>query len=106
MDIVVYGSIAGRFYDKARSLFMHRGGKMKFGAVKSLGMYHHFWRVILLGFSVFVLLNVQGQINLKISGDEDHNLGQDYVVNKVVQGSFHQDNPRFGSTAGIQCTCN
>ena len=58
MDIVVYGSIAGRFYDKARSLFMHRGGKMKFGAVKSLGMYHHFWRVILLGFSIFVLLNV------------------------------------------------
>ena len=37
MDIVVYGSIVGRLYDKARSLFMHRGGKMKFGAVKSLG---------------------------------------------------------------------
>ena len=49
---------------------------------------------------------MQGQIDLKISGDEDHNPGQDYVVNKVVQGSFHQDNPRFGSTAGIQCTCN
>ena len=25
---------------------------------------------------------------------------------KVIQGSFHQGNPRFGRTAGVQCACN
>ena len=25
---------------------------------------------------------------------------------KVIQGSFHQGNPRFGRNAGVQCACN
>ena len=47
-------------------------------------MYHHFWRVILLGFSIFALQNVQEQIDLKISGDTERNPGPDYVAEKVV----------------------
>ena len=29
-----------------------------------------------------------------------------YNLLKVVQGSFHQGDPKFGQTAGIQCACN
>ena len=71
-----------------------------------LSTYHQFWRVILLGFSFFVLLNVHGQIDLKIRGDIESNSGQNYVVNKVIQSSFHQGNQRFGKTTGIQCACD
>ena len=49
---------------------------------------------------------MQRQIDLKISGDIESNPGPDYVVNNVVQDSFHQDNQIFGSNAGIQCACN
>ena len=84
MDVVFYRSVVEKCYDTAKSLFMHGGGKM--------------WRVILLGFSVFVLLNLQGQIDLKISGDIESNPGPDCVVSRMVQGSFHQGSQRFGST--------
>ena len=29
-----------------------------------------------------------------------------YQINKVVNGTFHQGDSRFGSTAGRQCACN
>ena len=58
--MLVYRGIVGRFYETAKSLFMHRDGKMKFEKVKRLWIYQHFWRVTLLGFSFFVLVNVQG----------------------------------------------
>ena len=31
---------------------------------------------------------------------------QTYNVDKVVKGSFHQGDARFGDTAGSQCMCN
>lgn len=49
---------------------------------------------------------MQRQIEFKISGDTESDLGPDYVVDKVAQGSFCQGNQRFGSTAGFQCACN
>ena len=36
----------------------------------------------------------------------ESNPGPTYSIEKVIQGSFHQGNPRFGRTAGVQCACN
>ena len=38
--------------------------------------------------------------------DVESNPGQNYTAEKVVKGSYHQDDERFGDTAGVQCTCN
>ena len=62
VNIAVYPSLAGKFYDTTTSLFMRRDGKMKLGTVKWLWMYHHFGRV---GFFIFVLLTVPGQLDQK-----------------------------------------
>ena len=43
---------------------------------------------------------------LQLSGDVESNPGPTYSIEKVIQGSFHQGNPRFGRTAGVQCACN
>ena len=43
---------------------------------------------------------------LQLSGDVESNLGPTYSTEKVIQGSFHQGNPRFGRTARVQCACN
>ena len=43
---------------------------------------------------------------LKLSRDVESNLAPTYSIEKVIQGSFHQGNPRFGRTAGVQCACN
>ena len=43
---------------------------------------------------------------LQLSGDVESNPGPTYPIEKVIQGSFHQGNPRFGKTAGVQCACN
>ena len=43
---------------------------------------------------------------LQLSGDAESNPGSTYSIEKVIQGSFQQGNPRFGRTAGVQCTCN
>ena len=62
VDIAVYPSITGKFYDTTTSLFMHLGGKKKLGTVKWLWMYHHFGRLV---FFIFVLLTVPGQLDQK-----------------------------------------
>ena len=38
-------------------------------------------------------------------GDVESNPGLTYKILKVVQGSFHQGDIRFGETAGRQCVC-
>ena len=40
---------------------------------------------------------------LQLSGDVENNPGPTYSIEKVIQGSFSQGNPRFGRTAGVQC---
>ena len=106
MDIAVYRNIVGRFYDTATSLFMYRGGNIKFRKSRKILVHYQLWKIILFLFSIFIVCNAQSQIHLKLSGDIESNPGPRYVVAKVVQGSFHQGNERFGSTAGIQCACN
>ena len=53
-----------------------------------------------LHFSVLKLLK------LLADGDIESNPGPSFNILKVIQGSFHQGNPKFGHTAGIQCACN
>ena len=43
---------------------------------------------------------------LQLSRDVESNPGPTYSIEKVIQESFHQGNPRFGRTAGVQCACN
>ena len=43
---------------------------------------------------------------LLIAGDIESNPGPATNIQKVVLGSFHQGHLKFGSTAGIQCSCN
>ena len=62
----------------------------------------------LLCFIVMIDLNLNMSF-LKISkllldGDIESNPGPDF--DKVVTGSFHQGDMKFGQTAGIQCACN
>ena len=43
---------------------------------------------------------------LLADGDTESNPGQAYRVLKTVSGSIHQGRPKFGLTAGVQCSCN
>ena len=45
-------------------------------------------------------------LSLSCSGDIGSNPGTTYSIIKIICGSFHQGNPRFGHTAGIQYVCN
>ena len=45
-------------------------------------------------------------VRLIIDGDIESNPGPTYVIEKVIHGSYHQGNKRFGNTAGVQCACN
>ena len=53
-----------------------------------------------LNFSVLKLLK------LLTDGDVESNPGPTFRILKVIQGSFHQGDLKFGHTAGIQCACN
>ena len=52
------------------------------------------------------LIVVLGLIVFQLSGDVESNPGPAYTIEKVISGSFHQGDTRFGTTAGIQCACN
>ena len=52
------------------------------------------------------LIVVLGFIVFQLSGDVESNPGPTYAIEKVISGSFHQGDARFGTTAGIQCACN
>ena len=43
---------------------------------------------------------------LLLGGDIETNPGPTYAVDKVVLGTFHQGDQRFGETVGVQCACN
>ena len=43
---------------------------------------------------------------LQLIGDVESNPGPIYSIEKVIQGSLHQGNPRFRRTDGVQCACN
>ena len=44
-------------------------------------------------------------LKLLTDGDVESNPGPTFQTLKVIQGSFHQDGPKFGDTAGVQCAC-
>ena len=39
------------------------------------------------------------------SGDIETNPGPSFSI-KTIRGSYHQNNPKYGRTAGTQCMCN
>ena len=45
-------------------------------------------------------------ISLLQHGDLESNPGPVYNIEKVVLGSFHHGDTRFGATAEVQCACN
>ena len=47
------------------------------------------------------LIVVLGFIVFQLSGDVESNSGPTYSIEKVILGSFHQGDTRFGTTAGI-----
>ena len=55
---------------------------------------------------ILVITLFLASLNLSCSGDGVSNPGPAYSVTKIIWGSFHQDDPRFGYTAEIQCVCN
>ena len=43
---------------------------------------------------------------LQLSGDVESHPWLTYSIEKVIQGSFHQGDTRFGRTTGVQCAYN
>ena len=54
------------------------------------------------------LINVLflASLNLTSNGDVEINLGPTYSIEKIISGSFHQGDARFGHEEGIQCACS
>ena len=61
---------------------------------------------LIFGFVFLCSLYFRSISLLQLSGDVESNPGSTYSIEKVIQGSFHQGNPRFGRTASVQCICN
>ena len=52
------------------------------------------------------LMYLMHRLLLLLGGDIETNPGPTYAVDKVVLGTFHQGDQRFGETVGVQCACN
>ena len=61
---------------------------------------------LIFGFGFLCSLYFSSIGLLQLSGDVESNPGPTYSIEKVIQGSFHQGNPIFGRTVGVQCACN
>ena len=61
---------------------------------------------LIFGFVLLCSMYFRSISLLQLSGDVESNPGPTYSIEKVIQGSFHQGNPRFGRTASVQCVCN
>ena len=58
-------------------------------------------------FVAVLYLNVNIAVFKLVDGDIESNPGPNtYIIQRSVQGSFHQPHPKFGETSGIQCACN
>ena len=52
------------------------------------------------------LMHLMRRLLLLLVGTQKSNPGPTYVVDKVILGTFHHGDQRFGETAGVQCACN
>ena len=66
------------------------------------------WEIVLVLMTLICNVNIGFLIVMKllIDGDVESNPGPTYDVTKIVKASFHQGDPMFGVSAGMQCTCN
>ena len=51
-------------------------------------------------------MHLMRRLLLLLVGTQKSNPGPTYVVDKVILGTFHHGDQRFGETAGLQCACN
>ena len=123
ISLEAYRAKVGSFVSRAR----HIQGRNQFcGQKKSCNLFadsdffyfvneqymaQHFLRaygVVILVLILTLNLNFSALKLLKLltDGDVESNPGPTFEILKVTQGSFHQGNPKFGHTAGIQCACN
>ena len=51
-------------------------------------------------------LSVLKLLKLLTNGEVESKPDPIFKILKVIQGSFHQGDSKFGLTAGIQCACN
>ena len=123
ISLEAYRAKVGSFVSRAR----HIQGRNQFcGQKKSCNLFadsdffyfvneqymaRHFLRaygVVILVLILTLNLNFSALKLLKLltDGDVESNPGPTFKILKVTQGSFHQGNPKFGHTAGIQCACN
>ena len=68
----------------------------------------HTFEIFAIIFILVLNLNLASfkLLKLLIDGDIESYPGPTCNFLKVVQGSFHQGDPKFGHTAGVQCACN
>ena len=68
----------------------------------------HTFAIFAIIFILVVNLNLASVklLKLLVDGDIESNPGPTCNFLKVVQGSFHQGDTKFGHTAGVQCACN
>ena len=110
ITIQAYRAIIGLFFQKARCISPQnhnletRRNCRYFDTVYFLRTFV----VIFIGIVMYCNLNLAflKLLRLMCDGDIESNPGPTYSILKIVKGSYHQGNLRFGSTAGNQCTCN
>ena len=110
ITIQAYRAIIGLFFQKARCISPQnhnletRRNCRYFDTVYFLSTFV----VIFIGIVMYCNLNLGflKLLRLMCDGDIESNPGSTYSILKIVKGSYHQGNLRFGSTAGNQCTCN
>ena len=115
-EIEAHRSAIGRFYAVSFKL-SSQGHVSKNQQTKELSSSNSFCKKFSISgmisnnrlFLIICFLSVavfSGFLVLQLCGDVESNPGPTYNIEKVIMGSFHQGNTRFGLTAGIQCACN
>ena len=116
ITLQAYRVAIGAFLGKARKLTTDRSQK-QYGCdshFKTLydnsGTVCFLRMLMLVAFLVILTCNLNlacfKYIKLMRDGDIESNPGPTYSCVKVINGSYHQGDPRFGITAGTQCACN
>ena len=109
-----YRAVIGNFYAKAKYLSRKSVGLENFTSkyqnfYKGHLCWHHHIANILTEMLIFIfiaLFSFHISSLVLLHGDEELTPGPSNTVDRVVLGTFHQCDGRFGHTAGIQGACN
>ena len=103
LTIEAHHLVIGRFWAKAIILSSQGVASKNQQGNSSTGLLKVFSYTTVSSISKgFVsLIVVLGFIVFQLNGDVESNPGPAYAIVKVILGSFHQGDTRFGTTAGI-----